>query len=151
MKLREMTDPFAEDWVREIEEFSKFCAPAALAAVLGISRGEAADRLLEVGVIAGGDSRKWDGKWSSMVAVAKVLGRPLEKQSVNYVYGSGRVKFTDRFLTVNQWLAENRESVAVIRASNHFLYVGFGQVLEDNGVKVRKGRVTHAVFLEIGR
>ena len=132
-----------KDWAEEIEEFSKFCGPACVAAALGISRGEAADRMLEQGVDA--DFRRG---WTDINAVGKILDSPVEKQNTDWVGGSGRVKFTDTFLTVNQWLVKNKDRIAVIRATDHFMYVAFGMILEGNGTNLKKGRVTHAVFLD---
>ena len=136
----------SKQWAEEIQAFSKFCGPACVAAALGISRGEATDRMLEQGV--GADHPKG---WTDIKAIGEILGAPVEKQSLDWVAGSERIRFTDRFPTVTQWLAEHKERVAVIRASNHLMYVGFGRVLESNGVRLRKGRVTHAVFLDTER
>ena len=132
-----------KSWAQEIEEFSKFCGPACVAAALGISRGEAADRMLEIGVDA-----DFQRGWTDINAIGVILDSPVEKQSVNWVAGSGRIKFTDRFLTVGQWLEKNKDRIAVIRASDHLMYVGFGMIIEDNGIGIKKGRVTHAVFLD---
>jgi len=137
---------FTERWAHEIEDFSSHCGPSVVAAALGISRGEAADKLLEQGVEA--DHKRG---YTSIYAIGKILDRSVESTAINHIGAAGshtHVKFTDRYPTVNQWLWEHKTSIAIIRAANHFMYVGFGLVLEDNGYEPRKGRVTHVVFLD---
>lgn len=137
----------SETWAREIEKYSYFCGPAVVAAVLSISRGEAADKLLEIGT-----GCKTGSGFTQISSVAKVLKRNLESTNLGSRHARtgeySRVKFTDTFPTVNQWLRENSTRIAVIRASNHVMYVGYGRIFEDNGVTIRKGRVTHAIFLD---
>jgi ABC-type sugar transport system substrate-binding protein len=136
----------SEMWAREIEKYSYFCGPAVVAAVLSISRGEAADKLLEIGTGYNG------GGWTAMSSVAKVLGKKLESANLGTKHArtgvASRVKFTDTFPTVNQWLQANPTRIAIIRASNHVMYVGFGHIFEANGVMIRKGRVTHVIFVD---
>ena len=59
--------------------------------------------------------------------------------------GSRVETLTRPYPTLAQWLRANPHTEAIVRASSHFLHVRDGGIIEDNGVRKMRARVTHVV------
>ncbi len=137
----------SDRWNEEIESLAKENSAAVLSVVLGITRGEAADRLLEqrpipVGALPG---------FSQMIDMAKILGTELHTASrINpkRVDERSGVDFTDKFPTTIQWLAMNPDRLAILRAGANFIYVGSGIVLTTDRAMSSQKKVTHVIYLD---
>ena len=128
-------------WEYEIEEYGKTCGPRIVGSVLGISPAEAADKLLEAG--------SKSIKSTSFDVISAVLFLPYEVASVKAI-GSGRTKITlnDKFYTLTQWFEMNKLRTAIVRVSDHFVYVAYGMIVESAGYSPMNGRVTHVMWLD---
>jgi len=135
-------------WQKEIEDLATENSSTILAIVLGITREEAADKFLEIQ-----DRYHIGGSLSGFrqaVTMARILGTILHTASKiqsHRVGSSSGVQFLDRFPTVLQWLEENDRALAILRAKNHFIYVGHGIVLSTDVVSFKQARITHVIFL----
>lgn len=108
---------------------ANYCGPAAVASALGITREEAARRLLEVQP----RSRGWF-HWRTLAAVLRL--------------GWGRiVRYPDDDRpTLAAWLETDGRD-AILFVSRHFVHVAGGRVVEANGREPRRGRVRVALLL----
>ena len=110
---------------------SWYCGPVAIASVLGITRRDAARRLLKYEP----QRRGWFC-WSSL---ANVLG-PRSKHVLDYKDVSPRP-------TLARWLREDGRD-AIVMVSSHFVHVRGGAVVEDNGKPCRRGWVRIVILLD---
>ncbi len=139
----------SDGWTREIEDLAKENSARVLSAVLGITRGEAADRILEKQ-----PAHPWplhSSGFNQMLIMAVILKRTVHTTSRVSSYRTGvlsGVQFTDKFPTVSRWLEDNPERLAILRSGSRFVYVGCGQVLLNTGPSVSYTRVTHVIFLD---
>lgn len=125
----------------EAETFQRWCGPAALASALGISRVEAARRILEV--------QPWAGPSCNLSSMARVAGRPRYKVGpVTSDAGSGRSRGLLSRPTVAQWIKAHPTGSYLVRASRHFYHVKDGRIQEDNGIRQLRARVTHYVPMD---
>lgn len=120
-----------------IDRFQWNCGPAVLASVLDVSREEAARRILAV---RGARHRRarcatWIGELAR-VLVEEGLTTPVAPFSPR-----------DR-ITLAQWLREYPKMEAILRTGHHFVHVSHGKVVEDNGVRSTRKRVTHLVPIQ---
>ncbi len=137
----------SDAWRAEIEDLSNENSARILSIVLGVSVGEAADRILEheprvIGSRTG---------FTQAVTLARILETELHTASRISTYRTGissGVQFTDSFLTINQWLEANPRRLAILRAKQHFVYVGFGMVLSTSSHLPKHSRVTHVIYLD---
>jgi hypothetical protein len=132
-----------------MKPFSTFCGPAAVASALGISREDAAARLDAAAGIQHTSS-------TNIHTIAKVLKRPCDRVVNESALGWGRAHpgYSNRRYdgsrmrpTLAQWLRVNRRIEAVLRASNHFVHVRNGRIIEANNMVQMRARVTHEVLL----
>lgn len=113
-----------------------YCGPAAVASALGITRDEAAERLLAVRPTSRGRFHWWH--------LAEVLfGRPMTKK--NNTPREGIIRYTHK-PTLAGWLREDARD-AIVFVGGHFVHVRGGVVVEDNGWPMRRGRVWVAILL----
>ncbi len=136
-------------WKKEIEDLSNENSARILSVVLGITRGEAADRLLEV------DTRPWFGgfpkHFQAFLAIGDVLGKEVQTASKVSSYRTGTqsgVQFLDKFPSVGRWLEKHPDRLAILRCGSKFVYVGSGQVFEVTALSTRALKVTHVIFLD---
>lgn len=118
-----------------ISRVARYCGPAAIASALGISRQEAAERLLQHQPRSRGRF-----KWES---IAGVLGITLSPQL------PARIKRCKPHArpTLAQWLkTDGRDSILFV--SSHFVHVRGGKVVEDNSWPCRRGRVKVVILTE---
>ena len=133
-------------WRKEIESLTDENSVRILSTVLGVSRGEAADKMLEVesvNVAATG--------FRQILAIGQILGHEVHTASKIQSHRTGirsGVEFTDKFPKVNTWMERNPGRMAVLRAKCHFFYIGYGIVLDKTGREIGHLRVTHVVFLD---
>ena len=140
-----MTDK-SDVWTKEIEDLSNENSAKILSTVLGITRGEAADKILEVGCIAGAATG-----FRQIMAIGQILGYEVHTASKISSYRTGfsaHVQFTDKFPSVGKWLEKNPTRLAILRCGSRFVYVGYGLVLEVTASHTRQMQVTHVIFLD---
>jgi hypothetical protein len=113
--------------VSRAEKLARYCGPAVIASVLGITREQAAERLLEHEPSSRG------AFYSS--ALRKVAGLP-----------PGSTYQPRGEPTLARWLREDGRD-AMILVSTHFVHVSGGEVVEDNGLPKRRGRVRAVTLL----
>lgn len=104
------------------ERVARYCGPAVVASASGLSREEAAERLLEI------EPRRRGAFYA---------------KTVNHVLG-WRLRYRYSrpcWPTLAQWLRDHSEGEYIILASHHFIHVKDGEVLEDNGRTPMRGRV----------
>ena len=133
-----------DDWTEEIESLAKENSARILSVVLGVTVGEAADKILETAAIGSASG------FRQAVAMARVLGTELHTTSLIQSHRTGDqsgVQFTDKFPTIHQWLMENPEAFGILRAGNHFFYVGCGVILAKSSYTSVIHRVTHVILL----
>ena len=133
-------------WRREIENLAEENSARILGTVLGITAEEAADKFLEYEPRIMGSRTGF----SQAVIMARILGTELHTASriSSYRVGiSSHVQFTDKFPTVGQWVNSNTDRLAVLRTGSHFVYVGYGMVLQAGSALPIHTRVTHVIFL----
>jgi hypothetical protein len=127
----------------KIKDYSKWAGPSVLAAVKGISPIKAAEIL-------------WDIQEPKIRGLTNpyALGRALNKQVVSATLirddeasERGIVKFSDRFPSLNNWLEDNKDKVAVLKVGHAFAYVAFGVMIKQFGFEGMRGKVTHAIVL----
>ena len=136
----------ADKWKSEIESLSKENSARILSVVLGVTEGEAADRILEYAPEAMGARTGF----SQAVTMARVLGTKLHTASKIQPHRTGirsGVEFTDKFPKVHKWLERNPDRMAILRAGSSFYYVGYGVILAMAGM-ISTRRVTHVIFLD---
>lgn len=134
----------SDQWQEEIEDLADENAAVTLSMVLGITHGEAADKLLEIEYVMGARSG-----FRQFITMGQVLGKEVHTASLVQSYRAGissHVQFTDKFPTVNQWLDTNPTRIALLRCGNNFVYVGYGMVFSPKiyGFKT----VTQVIFLD---
>ena len=137
------------------EELAPYCGPSAVASALGISKLDAARRILDARKML--RSRIRGRGWSTITEIAHVCGlrRVVRVFLSPDEHGAGpsyrqRYARTPRMRcpTVVQWLRTNPHREAIVLASHHFMHVRNGEIIEANGRAVRRGRVTHVVYLD---
>ena len=135
----------SDQWQEEIVDLAKENSSKVLSMVLGITNGEAADRLLEV---SKGNLESKFG-FSPFLCIAMILETEVHTASLIQSYRTGissYVQFADKFPTVNQWLVANPTRLAILRSGETFFYVGYGMVFSPK--LVGQYHVTHVIFLD---
>ena len=139
----------SDRWTEEIESLAEENSVKVLSIILGITNGEAADKLLEHTSEPSWKQATGSG-FRRFLAVGKVLSQVVHTTSKISSYRTGlssHVQFADKFPTVGQWLEENPEELAILRVGSCFVYVGVGVVLNKSEVYPRHGQATHVIFL----
>jgi len=108
--------------------FYEYCGPAAVASVLGITRKQAAKKLTPY-------------KSRHCVHIDDIAAAV--ESTATYVRRRNRP-------TVAQWLRAHPTGSYVIRAAKHGMHIVDGEVVEDNGYRPMRGRVTHVIELDAG-
>jgi hypothetical protein len=146
----EMTEQ-SDQWTREIEDLSNENSAKILSVVLGITKGEAADKLIEVTAKrAKGFGPESSSGFQQFLSMANVLNTEMYTTSLVSTYRTGissGVQFTDKFPTVNQWLNANPSAFGILRAGNHYVYVGMGIILSTSVPPFGHVKVTHMILL----
>lgn len=137
-----------------IGSFSRYCGPAAVSSALGITRKDAAERIME----ARPAGRRSNGRTTYIDEIGRVVGKPVKvitkPDAAHRVSTGGNGRYarmgrsSDVHPTLTQWLRQNPGREAILRSSHHFVHVRDGECIETNGWEPRRGRVTHAVFLD---
>ncbi|MEE8113042.1 MAG: hypothetical protein V3T23_01685 [Nitrososphaerales archaeon] len=146
MQNETMENRDSETWQEEIEQVAQLNAARILAMVVGITPGEAADRMLESETR--GSVYEANG-FRQMLTLGRVLNTDVHTTSFvsSYRVGfSSHPQFTDRYPNLAQWLDVNPNKIAILRAGAQFIYVGFG--MKVAGSIPAGGRVTHCILLE---
>ena len=93
-----------QEWQEDIERLSQLPVPVVLSAVLGVSAGEIADRMMEREI--------HEEDFGSIFQVGRFLDLPVEKQSLRLGSNAERtISFTDRFLNLSDWKSAIRSSI----------------------------------------
>jgi hypothetical protein len=135
-------------WTKEIEDLSKENSAKVLSIVLGITKGEAADRLLQEDAALG--KFPANSSFQQFLILGDVLGVTVKTASQVSTYRTGissGVEFADKFPTINQWLEANPSAFGILRAGNHYVYVGMGIILSTSVPPFGHVRVTHVILL----
>jgi len=143
---QEMMSRASESWQAEIEQVAQMNAAKILAMVVGITPGEAADRLLESETR--GSVYEANG-FRQMLTLGRALRADVHTTSFvsSYRVGfSSHPQFTDKYPNLAQWLDCNPERIAILRAGAQFIYVGYG--MKVAGVISAGAKVTHVIYLE---
>lgn len=114
-----------------LDTYARYCGPAVVASALGVSRRRAASMLRKAGQAPTRGLTNID-------TIGRVLRRPV-------LYTPPHDQ-----LTLTQWLRENPDTEAVLRASHHFVHVRRGWLTETNGLRQARARVTHVIPLRVG-
>lgn len=136
-------------WIREIESLMEEKSARILSIVLGITRGEAADKLLELDDHSSHIKNR-PFSFIKFLAIGAVLDKQVHTASRIQSHRTGAlsgVQFTDKFPTVNQWILRNPDKLAILRAGSHFIYVGCGIILDTDTRLPFHARVTHVIYL----
>lgn len=132
------------EWIEEIQEYAQKPGPIVLGRVLGISPAEAADKLIEHGM----EEKFWRNGFTCLNTMAEVLDAEVSVTSLSISASKNkRVKFTDKYPTVHQWLSLNPDKIAILRIGHHLLYVAYGSIIEGAGFEPKHSRVTHSIVL----
>ena len=146
MNQEMMKNRASESWQAEIEQVASLNAAKILAMVVGISPGEAADRMLESETK--GSVYEANG-FRQMLTLGRVLGKDVHTTSFvsSYRVGfSSHPQFTDRYPNLAHWLDVNPNKIAILRSGAQFIYVGYG--MKVAGSVGLGARVTHCILLE---
>ena len=110
---------------------SRYCGPAAVASVFGVSREEAAARLLAHEPRSTGSFR--------LHAMYRALG--VARRGGQYLIPA----VTERW-TLAKWLRLDGRD-AVVATTSHWLHIRGGEVVEDNGAPKRCGIIRWVILL----
>ena len=128
----------------KLADFSRYCGPAVLASAMCVSRLQAAQLIRDARRHL---PRRGHGRGTTNIReLAWVLGKQWHGGH-GYVPngdGAGRPKARR---TLAQWLKANPKANAIVLVAHHYVHVCDGQVIEDNGYRPMRGRVTHAIYL----
>ena len=144
-ELALMTDQ-TDQWRKEIEGLSNENSAKILSIVLGITRGEAADKILEVEYVTGSATG-----FRQVLALGQILGHEVHtasKVSSHRTDTQSGVQFLDKFPSVGRWLEKHPDRLAILRCGSRFVYVGSGVVFEVTATSTRALKVTHVIFLD---
>lgn len=152
------------DWTSRpgaVETFARFCAPTALAALLGCTKAEAAKELLSQPRMAHRDTgsvrtTEWLAYCVRLGGTEVSAERDIETQrALSYErYGDARWGLYEPTIThptVAQWLRANPGITAVLSVRGHTLLVRDGEVAADSmRTKSKRARVLRAVIFPEG-
>jgi len=147
LKEKETMTDQSDLWKQEIEDLAESNGVKILSMVLGVTKGEAADMLLEDDA---GLGKFPDSGFQQFLAIGNVLGVKVETTSRIQPQRSGfrsGVQFEDKFPTVSQWLKDNPTAFGILRAGDHYIYIGIGIVLASSVHSMKHIRVTHMILL----
>jgi hypothetical protein len=113
----------------DIQYYAGWCGPAAVASATGMGREQAAAKLAEV-------KRPGRGRITSIHTIGAALNLPV-------------LTVRGRRPTLTQWVQSDGRD-AIVRASHHFVHIRDGRVVEDNGLRQPRARVTHVILLPKG-
>lgn len=127
-------DPYGKHsfTVSRVERVARYCGPAVVSKLFGITREDAAHRLLQ--------RCPWSRGGITAESMRHVLG--VRRDSSRYVW----FRKNGKRPTLARWLREDGRD-AVLWTTEHFVLVIGGEVVEDNGEPTRRGRVRGFILL----
>ena len=82
------------------------------------------------------------------IKISQILDSEIHSGVVNRRGDPWKKEFSDRHLTVAEWIKANDMRVALLKTKNAFLYVGFGVIFNRVSTKNSVGEVHQFIYLD---
>lgn len=120
----------------------------ALSKILGISEEEAKIKLEEKGRKHTPVANQGSIVAELFIKISQILDSEIHSGVVNRRGDPWKKEFSDRHLTVAEWIKANDMRVALLKTKNAFLYVGFGVIFNRVSTKNSVGEVYQFIYLD---